>query len=216
MWTVFFAKMSYGKFLIFEKNLPMISENLLYFKKLNPHIIEAKYLQGVPNINDNFIIRFDPKIDSIGFSDIKKDKIIFRIYRKDIVKISVEDQSTLENRVGFKRLLLVGIFAFAWKKRQKVPLSFLVIDYKNEFDEIQEVFIQSEKPSGFQDFTNIKYNLQKFWKDADETEDFDSVILETEKVYKAQDAQETKGCRNMILFFLIIFLIAFIFSVFSK
>ena len=190
----------------------MISQNLLYFKKLNPAIIEAKYLQGIPNLNDNFIIKIDPQVDGIAVFDYKTQKKRFFIKRDDILKISVEDQSTLENRVGFRRLLLVGVFAFAWKKRQKVPLSFLVIDYKNEFGDTQEVYIQSEKATGFQDFTNIKYNLQKFWKEADETPDFESVISETEKQYKVQDAEETKGCGTMIGFLIVIFVIFLIFS----
>lgn len=189
----------------------MASESLLFFKNINPFVMKAKYLQDIPNINKPFTLRFIPHPDGIELQETGSGNTKIFLNRKDITKISVEDQSTLESRVGFKRLLLVGIFAFAWKKRTTVPLSFLVIDYTDEFGETQEVYIQSETKSGFQDFTNVKYNLQKFWKEADENPNVEAVIKETESAHKEAKAEEESkamtGCLVIIGIIFIIYII---------
>lgn len=46
-----------------------------------------------------------------------------------IKNILVEDASTVESRITMGRMLLVGIFALAWKKRQKNGLAFVVIEW---------------------------------------------------------------------------------------
>lgn len=117
-----------------------MTENFLFFKRINPILMGAKYLQGIPNLNNNFVIKFEPDKNGIHFLEASTNQKKFYLNKNDIEKISVEDQTTIENRVGFKRLLLIGIFAFAWKKRTNVPLSFLLFEYKNEFNEFQEMY----------------------------------------------------------------------------
>lgn len=151
-----------------------MNQSVIYFQKLNSVFIEAKYLFGVPNLNNSFLVEFKPDKFGINFNDAKTGNNRFYLNKNDLIKISVEDKNTIESRVGFKRLLMVGIFAFAWKKRKKIALSYLVFEFKNEFGERQEMYIQSEKPNGFQDFTNIKYNIQKFWQEAEINPNFET------------------------------------------
>ncbi len=179
-----------------------MANHLQFFHNLNPILTDAKYLHGVPNLNNSFIVRFSPDKNGIQFKDAKSNANKFYLNKNDLVKISVEDQTTVSSRVGFKRLLLVGIFAFAWKKRTQNPLSFLIFDFKDEFGENQEMFIQSDKKTGYQDFTNLKYNLQKFWSEADNNPNFDKDL----KSFQDQN-EEVSNKRNKFFLILIAIII---------
>lgn len=48
----------------------------------------------------------------------------------DITNIIVEDASSIEKRVTLGRVILVGIFALAWRKKKKNEIAFLVIEWK--------------------------------------------------------------------------------------
>lgn len=54
-----------------------------------------------------------------------------KIPKASIINVTMEDSSTIQNRVGIKRLLLVGVFAFAWKKKQKSESAYLVIEWNS-------------------------------------------------------------------------------------
>ena len=181
-----------------------MNETILFFKKLDPIITNANYLHGVPNLNKSFVVGFVPDKYGIHFKNGNSNQDRFYLNKNDIQKISVEDQSSIESRIGFKRLLLVGIFAFAWKKRKQHPLSFLIFDYKDEFGGTQEMYIQSDRKSGFQEFTNIKYNLQKFWKEAESNPNFESQLR---KIEDERTADRKYG--NIIIFVVIILLLIF-------
>jgi len=51
-----------------------------------------------------------------------------------IKDILVEDASSIEKRITLGRLLLVGVFAFAWKKNKKNEMAFVTITWKEKFD----------------------------------------------------------------------------------
>jgi hypothetical protein len=51
-----------------------------------------------------------------------------------ITNIQVEDSSSIEKKLTIGRLFLVGIFAFAWKKKKKNELAFVTIQWKDKFD----------------------------------------------------------------------------------
>lgn len=46
----------------------MNTEPLLFFRKLNLFVTKAKYLQGVPNFNESFTVKFEPKKDGIDLN----------------------------------------------------------------------------------------------------------------------------------------------------
>ena len=54
----------------------------------------------------------------------------FSIEKKLITNISVEDASSIESKVTLGRVLLVGLFALAWKKKKKNELYFVSITWK--------------------------------------------------------------------------------------
>ena len=49
-----------------------------------------------------------------------------------IKEILIEDATTIENKVTLGRVILVGIFALAWKKKKKNELSFVTIQWTKE------------------------------------------------------------------------------------
>ena len=79
---------------------------------------------GVINIHEK--INAQSEIIIPHFASIPCDKI------KDVV---IEDATTIEKRITATRLLAVGIFAFALKKKQKNELAYLTIKWNDgKFD----------------------------------------------------------------------------------
>jgi hypothetical protein len=80
-------------------------------------------------------------------------KKIAEIEKDKITNITVEDQSTIEKRITATRLLLVGVFALAWKKKEKNHLAYKTIYWNDgrfdhetifEFEGIQAMKIANE------------------------------------------------------------------------
>ena len=107
-------------------------------------IVTWKYIAGHPKIDstgiftsiipkDNCFYIFEDKMiempNKIG--EINCDKI------KNIV---IEDRTTIEKRVTIGRLLLTGIFAFAWKKSDKNEISYLIIEWADDRFEHETIF----------------------------------------------------------------------------
>jgi hypothetical protein len=65
----------------------------------------------------------------------------FSIHSKHIKGVSVENKSSIEKKVTFKRLMLLGVFAFAFKKDIENEVGFLVIEY-TESDIPMEIIFQ--------------------------------------------------------------------------
>lgn len=93
------------------------------------------YAGGHPSLNDSIKNVFALK---------KEDKLIFYIEKiegvempeiipnseipiKDITDIKLEDSSSIEHRITLGRLILVGVFAFAWKKKKKNEIASVTI-----------------------------------------------------------------------------------------
>lgn len=52
-----------------------------------------------------------------------------------ISNIIVQDATTIEKKITVGRMLLVGVFAFAWRKKKKNEMAFVEIDWKKgKFD----------------------------------------------------------------------------------
>ena len=92
----------------------------------------GKYLTGHHSI--------DQPIEGIHFYIDNEYLKLFNVHKKlvgsiqlsTIKNITIEDKTTIQSRVGLKRLLLVGIFAFALKKKEKLDLLYLIIEYDRE------------------------------------------------------------------------------------
>lgn len=57
--------------------------------------------------------------------------ILFSIKNENIKDIRIEDHTSVENKITAGRILLVGVFALAWKKRKQHPLYFLIIEHSD-------------------------------------------------------------------------------------
>ena len=188
-----------------------------FFLNQNPFLNNAKYVAGVPNMNDGFLVKFEPTVDCILFKDANTGKDVFKLNKKEIVNIFVEDDSTIENRVGLTRLLLVGIFALAWKKKSKNPMSFIIFEYNDDIGTTQKMLIQSDSNTGYQFFNNVKYNLLKFWKEADENpEKFNNEITEAKNKHLESKQLENKNFKNGCLILVVILILVLIYQLLSK
>lgn len=188
----------------------MIFESLIKIEEINPIIYKMRYVYGIPNIDNPCHVKLEPIKDGIIFQNADTNNTTFyELKRSQIKNISVEDESTIEKRVGFRRMLLVGIFAFAWKKRQVNPMSFFIIEYKDDLGLDQEMCIQSEHKEGLQTFNNLKYNIYKFWKDVDENPDYEKSLIETKEKHRKITDQRNKDSMNGCLFIIAAIIIIF-------
>ena len=93
------------------------------------------YVGGHPNKNENSDYCF---VDKSGKDLVFYRKIIteppveiFRISIESVKNITIEDASSIEKKVTLGRVLLVGVFALAWKKKKKNEIAFVVIEWND-------------------------------------------------------------------------------------
>lgn len=102
------------------------------------------YAGGHPSINDSkkYVYAFKEG-DSISLyteevPDVSLPKKIegSEMLIESITDIKVEDSTTVERRITLGRMLLVGVFAFAWKKKKKDESAFVTITWsKGKFEQ---------------------------------------------------------------------------------
>ena len=96
------------------------------------------YVGGHPGIDNNIDNIFCRKENEylelyrIPVMDVSMPEKIAQstIPINSINNITVEDASSIEKKVTLGRVILVGIFALAWRKKKKNELAFLVIEWK--------------------------------------------------------------------------------------
>jgi hypothetical protein len=87
------------------------------------------YVSGHPSLDDPFNgAKIQLDFDKVKVFTAFNEKA--SIPKSSISNVLMEDSSTIQTRVGIKRLLLTGIFAFAWKKKQKLESAYIVIEWK--------------------------------------------------------------------------------------
>ena len=62
-----------------------------------------------------------------------------------IKNITIEDASMVQRRVTVGRMLAVGIFAFAWKKKKVDEISYLIIEWNDGKFDHETIFEFTEK-----------------------------------------------------------------------
>lgn len=122
-----------------SKNKKQLFENLKSDGvDINSKIHAGKFVSGHPEINepfDNCVLYFKNKNILIA----KEVNLLFEekgIIESSLIKsINVLDSSTIEQNITLGRVLLVGVFALAWKKNNKKEMYFLEITWNdNRFD----------------------------------------------------------------------------------
>lgn len=111
--------------------------------------VAGMYVSGHPQLND-----------SIKNVAIKKENNILNLYTyncfgvdypvridnssieiSSITDIKIEDATTIEQKITVGRMLLVGVFALAWRKRKKNEMAFLTIYWKFGRFEQETIFM---------------------------------------------------------------------------
>lgn len=115
-------------------------QDLLNYHKKNKitegdYVKAGKYIGGHPDIDNEIenvlLYKLEDKlIISTKLTQYDIPKKIASIPIDSIQSINAEDASTFERRLSVGRILLVGIFALAWKKKKKNEISFLTIDWR--------------------------------------------------------------------------------------
>ena len=117
--------------------------NKLFNSKANGsyYCASVNYLGGHPEVSNPTSGTLIINKDGVHFA---KSKNRFGIQFQDIKKSEFKSQEQIEKDVTFTRLLLLGIFAFAFKKRKVYAQNFLVITY-DEFGIDNTVVFETEK-----------------------------------------------------------------------
>lgn len=117
-----------------EKSKEFMEKNNMSFSDFYPI---GKYVGGHPQVDneqENLYFSFKDGVFSfhrITIYEVSTPESVpgFEIAASDITDITVEDSSTIENKVTLGRVILVGIFALAWKKKKKNELAFVVVNW---------------------------------------------------------------------------------------
>jgi hypothetical protein len=116
-----------------------------YGKKTSDLQFSSTYVSGHPEL-DNSIKETYLLFDTYEVKIFKMDKnlakhvYVNRIQKEQIKNVAMENSTTVQTRVGVKRLLAVGIFAFAWKKKEKLESAYIVVEWNDGQFEHETIF----------------------------------------------------------------------------
>jgi hypothetical protein len=96
----------------------------------------GSYVGGHPLVNNNIDrVVFRSEGEDVLFynqpTGIQLPSEVFRIKKNSITVIDVEDSSSIEKKITLGRVLLVGVFALAWRKKKKNELAFVVVSWND-------------------------------------------------------------------------------------
>lgn len=123
-----------------ESNLKKRQEGMKKMRIIADHVVFAgKYAGGHPDIDktlENCNIYLKNGILNICVYDVRQLLSTKAIIPVDSVKnITVEDSSSIDKKVTLGRVLLVGIFALAWRKNKRNEYAFVTIEWNDgKFD----------------------------------------------------------------------------------
>lgn len=134
-------------------------------------IILGKYVGGHPELDNTVLNVFSFKHQNcltLYAKLYKKPGDIGTVYFDhltdipidNIKGISIEDASSIDKKVTLGRVLLVGVFALAWKKKKKNEEAFLNINWTDGKYEHETLF-QFEDKGAFQEANKVRNSLIK-------------------------------------------------------
>jgi len=147
-----FIAILFAALLIFM--LSRTKQELPETKLENERIKVGTYIGGHPKI-DTEASRAALEITSEGIIIFgnRMHSGIFKVMRcgkiplGSITGVSCEDHSTLNKRITLGRVLLVGIFALAWKKKEKKEKHYLIIEWREKKFSHETIFMIEGKNS---------------------------------------------------------------------
>lgn len=113
-------------------------KDLVAFKNsgvdFNSKIEAGNYVSGHPELNEPFnscklFFKGDDILIATNKDVVFKEKAVIPCDK--VLQINVLDSSTIENKITLGRVLLVGVFALAWKKNKKKEMFFLEIAWND-------------------------------------------------------------------------------------
>ncbi|MDD4636568.1 MAG: hypothetical protein PHV66_03040 [Bacteroidales bacterium] len=123
------------------------------------------YVGGHPDQNEE-ILRVTVRDDGedLDFHDhfggVGMPKYKFAIPKQSIKDVTIEDASTIEKKVTLGRIILVGVFALAWRKKKKNEVAFVVINWNDGRFDHSTTFLQ-EGQNAMQEANTIRNHLIK-------------------------------------------------------
>lgn len=104
--------------------------------KLEDFKFVGGYVGGHPDLNDNIErVVFRADAENLRFcsqpTEIQYPTDSFKIKKSSVKAIDLEDASSIEQKITLGRVLLVGVFALAWRKKKKNELAFVVINWND-------------------------------------------------------------------------------------
>lgn len=104
-------------------------------------------------------ITMDFKDDHIKLREDMTYKLEGDIPYSEITQVKVEDKTTVSRRVGLKRMAVVGLFAFAMKKKVTDDLAYLVIEATHAGQE-HEIFFEFTQKDAFNKASELKNRIR--------------------------------------------------------
>ncbi len=152
-----------------------------YKKSLSELILAGTYVSGHPLLDNSLKdIRLLLDENSVKIFTLIITTVTLKadIPKDSITNVSMEDASTIQNRVTVGRLLLTGIFAFAWKKKTKQECAYLVIEWKQgQFN--NETIFEFEGTGSIQKANTIRNKFINYLSDSPDTNNnFDKELRE--------------------------------------
>lgn len=131
----------------------------------NDYIWISSFVSGHPKIDESFdnaaiINKGSELLICKHLKGIGEPECLASINKELVSDLQIEDSSSIEKRITVGRLLLVGVFAFAWKKAKKNELAFLVISWKDRFS--HETIFSFNGQNALQEANKARNTLIKF------------------------------------------------------
>jgi len=105
----------------------------------HPEIKEAEYVYLVKEADEIKIIERKLYQESLPYATLAI------IPYNTITSVEVEDQSAMEKKFSLGRFMLIGVYAFAWLKKEPKETGYLVIKWKDVLGEHATIFKNEEK-----------------------------------------------------------------------
>lgn len=94
-----------------------------YYKRL-------RHITGHPYVEPNTIIDFNIKDNCVVLTHFKSEELIEKIKANDIIKLEILNDKQITENVTIPRMILLGVFAFAEKKKTTTNSYYMYLSYK--------------------------------------------------------------------------------------
>lgn len=151
-----------------ERRKKMASDPNRVYPNPDEVISSATFVSGHPDVNESFINTYiykDADKLILAWADSTHSPFIkfAEIPVSSIKNILIEDVSTFEKRLSLGRVLLVGVFALAWRKNKKEERAFLIISWSDGQFDHDSVF-SFDKTKFFNPLSNANFSRNKLIK----------------------------------------------------